>query len=82
MRRNEQVKCILGSTVEQQDRATARNLARLKERRRSYDPKCEVLARQFLADEDCPIDILAPKLAQEIQDTIEGFIASENQRSD
>lgn len=50
--------------------------------KKNYDPECEVLARHFLADADLAIDIFAPKLAQEIQDVVESFFASETDRSD
>lgn len=43
----------------------------------SYDVKCEVLAKLFLSDEFTDEKQLAkhiPKLAQDIQDTIEGYI--------
>ena len=46
----------------------------------SYDTKCHELAQAFLSDEklDAPLKAkLSEKLAQEIQDLIEGFIAHE-----
>lgn len=45
----------------------------------SYDPECEKMARQFLDDDSdiakAEIDLDAPKLAQAIQNTIEGFLS-------
>ena len=38
-----------------------------------YDPKCEKLAKYFLADKPKLLE-LAPALAQEIQDTVEYWI--------
>ena len=43
----------------------------------SYDPKCEELGRLFLGDAPSALtDENARELAQQIQDTIEAFIAA------
>ncbi len=50
-----------------------------------YDPECEKLARHFLDDSDvsqAEINLDAPVLAQEIQDTIESFLRQTRRRGD
>lgn len=47
-----------------------------------FDPKCEDLARSFLADApELDANKLAPILASYIQETIEDFIAGEQVQS-
>lgn len=48
----------------------------------SYDVKCYDLAKTFLQDAHADEEALSAELAQQIQDTIDNFIASEINRPD